>query len=326
MEGEIIKRPNAELGTLQDLDAFTDGWLGNRRLSENTRAAYRRDMTEWFGWCQASGLDPLQVTFVDVNRYGRGRERGLDASTVARNLSVVSSWYRFLVKIGALPANPVDGADRPKVSRDDSSTRGLTADEMDRFLAVDMPLRDRALLTLMADLGLRVSDALNLDIEHLTHERGCPIVKVTGKGGVERKRLLTPDANSAIQAYLHERARDAERTVSNLSGALFVTMPRPGWVGGTRLDRHRVFMIVRDTAHCAGLNDPDSVTPHSLRHAFATLAREADVPLEDVQDAMGHADPRTTRRYDRDRHNLDRDPSQAIWAARTKRRNAEGGS
>jgi integrase len=80
-----------------------------------------------------------------------------------------------------------------------------------------------------------------------------------------------------------------------------------------------VFRLVRRLARDAGIAGWERLSPHSLRHAFATTARAEGVPLEDVQDAMGHADPRTTRRYDRDRHNLDRDPAYTISAARVRR-------
>ena len=103
-------------------------------------------------------------------------------------------------------------------------------------------------------------------------------------------------------------------TVPELTGPLLVTAT------GVRLDRHSVFRLVRRLAQAAGIPAWAKLSPHSLRHAFATTARSEGVPLEDVQDAMGHADPRTTRRYDRDRHNLDRDPAYVIWAARARRR------
>ena len=88
---------------------------------------------------------------------------------------------------------------------------------------------------------------------------------------------------------------------------------------GGRVDRHAVFRLVRRLAQVAGIEAAERLSPHSLRHAFATAARAEGVALEDVQDAMGHADPRTTRRYDRDRHNLDRDPAYTIAAARARR-------
>ena len=91
---------------------------------------------------------------------------------------------------------------------------------------------------------------------------------------------------------------------------------------GARIDRHGVFRLIRRLAREAGIPAADRLSPHSLRHAFATAARDEGIPLEDVQDAMGHADPRTTRRYDRDRHNLDRDPAYTLAAARARRAGA----
>src|SRR5690606_18363237 len=125
------------------LDAFTDGWLQNRRLSEHTRTAYRRDVDGWLVWCRDRELDPLAATFVHVNTYARELESTLDQrtgkplspATVARKLSGLSSWYGFLVKVNALPANPVGGADRPRVGRDHSATIGLGPDEVDALIA-----------------------------------------------------------------------------------------------------------------------------------------------------------------------------------------------
>ncbi|HWH02001.1 MAG TPA: tyrosine-type recombinase/integrase, partial [Pilimelia sp.] len=122
-----------------------------------------------------------------------------------------------------------------------------------------------------------------------------------------------PGAAAALDAYLAQRAAAQGVPVPALAGPLLVTAT------GRRLDRHAVFRLVRRLARDAGLPAWQRLSPHSLRHAFATTARAEGVALEDVQDAMGHADPRTTRRYDRDRHNLDRDPGYAIWAARSRR-------
>jgi site-specific recombinase XerD len=139
-------------------------------------------------------------------------------------------------------------------------------------------------------------------------------VRFVGKGGRPRRRALTPGSAYAVDAYLTARANAERRPVEQLDGALLVTAT------GNRLDRHAVFRLVRRLARVANIAAWERLSPHSLRHAFATSARAEGVPLEDVQDAMGHADPRTTRRYDRDRHNLDRDPAYAIWAARARRR------
>ncbi|WP_045745465.1 tyrosine-type recombinase/integrase [Actinoplanes rectilineatus] len=308
----LVPQPRGFIEKSGGAQEFTEAWLANRRLSEHTRAAYRRDVHGWVSWCTEQNLDPLRATFLDVNAYARALEaRPMAAATVARKMSGVSSWYDFLVKLQAVPANPVSGADRPYVSRDHSATLGLTPGEVGDILAAadrqhgPTALRDRAVITFLADLGLRVSEACGLDATDVGWERGHRTLRFVGKGGRARRRALTPGASTALDAYLSERGTHP--------GPLFATAT------GGRLDRHAVFRLVRKLAAEAGIPGADRLSPHSLRHAFATAARDVGIPLEDVQDAMGHADPRTTRRYDRDRHNLDRDPSYSIAAARARR-------
>jgi site-specific recombinase XerD len=316
----IAVDPGAALARTGDLEAFTDGWLANRRLSDHTRAAYRRDVGGWLDWCRARDLDPLSASFIHVNAYARELERDQTPATVARKLSGLSSWYGFLAKIGGVAANPVAGADRPRVARDHSATVGLAAAEVDALLAVaeadrgPSSVRNYAVIAILADLGLRVGELVGLDVDDLGYERGHRSIRFVGKGGAHRRRALTPAGTAAIESYLLHRAAAQGVAVEQLAGPLFVTAT------GGRLDRHAVFRLIRRLATTAGIAAAAKLSPHSLRHAFATAARDEGVPLEDVQDAMGHADPRTTRRYDRDRHNLDRDPSYAIWAARSRRR------
>ncbi|GAB4107199.1 site-specific tyrosine recombinase XerD [Micromonospora taraxaci] len=327
-DAPVLARPSATPALPSGPVEVTEAWLRNRRLSEHTRDAYRRDVTSWLTWCAGRDLDPLRATFLHVNEYARALEatigarsgRPLTPATVARRLSALSSWYDFLVKLGAVPANPVSGADRPRVDRDHSATLGLTPEEVDALLAAAdadtgaTAARNRAAIALLADLGLRVGELISLDLTDLGTERGHRSVRFVGKGGKQRRRALTPSSGYAVDAYLAERAAAVGVPVTQLTGPLLVTAT------GGRLDRHSVFRLVRRLARAAGIPAWAKLSPHSLRHAFATTARSEGVPLEDVQDAMGHADPRTTRRYDRDRHNLDRDPAYAVWAARSRRR------
>jgi integrase/recombinase XerD len=313
----LVPRTRGAIEAGGDAAQVTEAWLANRRLSAHTRDAYRRDVAAWLAWCAGRELDPLRATFLDVNAYARALESAVDprtgrplaAATVARKLSGLSSWYDFLVKLRAVDANPVGGADRPYVSRDHSATVGLTPQEVDALLAAadaatgPAAVRHRAVLALLADLGLRVGELVSLDVGDVGWERGHRTVRFVGKGGRPRRRALTPAADAALTRYLGSRG----------DGPLFVT------AGGARLDRHAVFRLIRRLAEQAGIAGWQRLSPHSLRHAFATTARAEGVPLEDVQDAMGHADPRTTRRYDRDRHNLDRDPAYTIASARARR-------
>jgi integrase/recombinase XerD len=324
----VPQQAGALTASVQEYVDFTEAWLANRRLSAHTRDAYRRDVAGFLRWCAEHEIEPTRARFTHVNDYARAMEETVDPrtgrtlapTTVARKLSGLSSWYEFLLKLDIVAVNPVSGADRPGVSRDHSATIGMSPSEVDALLraaAEDSP-RSHALITLLADLGLRVGETVTLDLGDLGHERGHRTVRFSGKGGKPRRRALAPGTANALDSYLARRAELANVTVNELTGPVFVSET------GKALDRHMVFRLVRKLAERAGIPSAADLSPHSLRHAFATTARGEGVPLEDVQDAMGHADPRTTRRYDRDRHNLDRDPSYAIWAARARRGNASG--
>jgi site-specific recombinase XerD len=308
--------------TVAQLVEITDAWLGNRRLSELTKQAYRRDVLGWLGWCENNDHDPLAVAFTMVNAYARELEATLNprtgrqftAATVARKLSAVSSWYAFLVALGAIARNPVVGADRPGVDRDHSSTVGLAEREAAALVAAaDLDpypgaVRTRALIRFLLDLGARVSDATRTQLRDLGTVDGYRAVRLHMKGGKIRWRRLPEQLATAIDVMLAGRAATVGVRVDQLDPAapLFAT------ASGRPVDRREVYQLVRRLARCAGLTSWARLSPHSLRHAFATIARARGAALEDVQDAMGHADPRTTRRYDRDRYSLERDPSTLV--------------
>jgi site-specific recombinase XerD len=285
-----------------NLRTATAGWLASRR-SPHTRRAYFRDLADYLGWCERTGLDPRAATRADVDAYAAARCRGMAGASAARRLSTISSWYRYLVSTAVAGTNPVDAVDRPPVDRDASPTVGLTGAQAAAFMrtarAATGPTarRDAALLALLAELGLRVGEALSLDLADFRHNRGHRTVRVTGKGGRHRELPIPAPLARDLDAYLAGRA-DA--------GPVFTTAT------GRRVDPSAVFRLVRRTARAAGLPDADLVSPHSLRHTVATAALDAGAPLRDVQDLLGHADPRTTRRYDRARGSLDRSPAYLI--------------
>jgi integrase len=153
-----------------------------------------------------------------------------------------------------------------------------------------------ALISLLALNGLRVSEAVGADIEHLGLERGHRTLTVTRKGSKVVIVPLAPRTARAIDLAIGERTE----------GPIFLSRD------GRRLDRHGAGRIVRATARRAGIGK--QVTPHTLRHAFITAALDAGVPLRDVQEAASHADPRTTMRYDRARGSLDRHATYIVAA------------
>jgi len=323
-----VVTPHGELPVLTlgrptpaELVGVVDAWLTNRRLSEHTREAYRRDVLGWLAWC-SERLNPLTAGFFDVNTYARELEavgdprtgRTYAPSTVARKLSALSSWYAFLTAVRLVDRNPADQVDRPEVDRDHSTTVGLSAQEAAALKrAADLDpyacnLRTRALIRFLLDLGVRVSEATGARIADLRYDSGHRRVKVRGKGGKIRWRRVPPELSFALDAMLTDRAAAAGVPTS----ALPVDAPLFATAAGLPMDRASVTRLVRRLARNAGIPSWESISPHSLRHAFATIARDEHSDLEDVQDAMGHADPRTTRRYDRDRGALRRDPSMRV--------------
>lgn len=286
-----------------NLRSATAAWLRSRK-SDHTRRGYFRELSDYLGWCDATGLDPREAKRGDIDAYVATRCEHLAASSRGRRLSTLSSWYRYLMSNDVTGKNPLDAVDRPSVSRDASPTVGLTGPQSAAFMRAARAAttrnakRDTALLGMLAELGLRVDEALRLDLTDFRHNRGHRTVRVTGKGGKHRELPIPAPLGRDLDAYLDQRGSEP--------GPFFVTAT------GTRMDQPSTFRLVRRIATAAGLPNPERLSPHSLRHSVATSALDAGAPLRDVQDLLGHADPRTTRRYDRSRGSLDRSPAYLI--------------
>lgn len=264
-----------------------------------TRAAYRRDLRAWLRWCEDHDVDPLGAQRAHVDAYARtlAEVDGRSPATVARHLSTLAGFYKYAVGEDVIPRNPVANVRRPKVGTDTVST-GLDRDELAALIAAaqsDSP-RSFALVLLLGFNGLRVSEVLGADIEDLGTERGHRVLRVKRKGGKTATIPMAPRTAEAVDAYAGERT----------SGPLFVT------ASGKRWQRSEAWRALRRLARNAVPEKASTLHPHDLRHAFVTLSLDAGASLRDVQDAAGHADPRTTRRYDRARHNLDRHPTYAL--------------
>jgi integrase/recombinase XerD len=297
----------------------TAAWLAAKKPT--TRDAYRRDLQSWAAFCEQRGQHPLLARKPDADLFGAWLQDsagpGLTATSAARRMAAVSSWYRYLVACDLHERNPFSAAERPRVDRDYSATAFLDEPSAKRLIRAAEAhrgitgLRDAAMVRLMLQLGVRVTEACALTTDSLGTTGGQRTVTIHGKGGKRVVRALPPAAGEALDRYL--AARDAAQPPS----ADTADGPRPLFTTdtGRPVDRTHLFKLVRRLAREAELPHPDSITPHSLRHTFATLATERGADLDDLQDAMGHADPRTTRRYQRSARRLDRDPAHLVAAA-----------
>jgi integrase/recombinase XerD len=212
-------------------------------------------------------------------------------------LCAIAGFYKYAVEEELLDHSPAAHVRRPRLDYESHAT-GLDRNELGALLVaagLGQPA-EHALISLLALIGLRVSEATGANIEVLGVERGHRTLVITRKGGKVVTIPLAPRTARAIDLAVGEHS----------DGPLFLA------AGGRRLDRHGAARIVHRVARRAGISKP--VGPHTLRHAFITAALDAGVPLRDVQEAASHADPRTTMRYDRARGSLDRHATYVVAA------------
>src|SRR3954449_770792 len=200
--------------------------------------------------------------------------------------------------LGVVTDNPVDNVKRPRVAVE-SSTVGLTTEELQRLFdaAEAHSPRLTALVYTLFFTGCRISEILGADVRDYRTDSGHRVLRIRRKGGTIASAVLPAPAIRALDELIGERT----------SGPIFLNR-----AGTTRYPYRSVHSQLRRLAHTAGVASADLTKPHTFRHAFATEALSRGVPLQDVQDALGHADPRTPRRYDRGRHNLDRSPAYRL--------------
>jgi site-specific recombinase XerD len=287
MDGSLV--PVAERFVFADGERLAlVGFLAGYRGA--TRDAYRMDLRLFSAWCAQRNLVLFDLQRVDIECYARELEaRGLAGATVARRLSTVAGFYRYAEQEGLIPRSPAVHVRRPRLDYE-SHAIGLDRNELGALLVAAglAGPREHALISLLGLNGLRISEALGIDIDDLHVERGHRTVTVVRKGGKIVTMPLAPRVARVIDLAIGDRTR----------GPVFLA------ASGQRMNRHAATRIVRRAAKAAGMDK--HISPHTLRHPFITAALDAGVPLRDVQEAASHADPRTTMRYDRGRQSLDR--------------------
>ncbi len=267
------------------LERFDD-WQLARGMGEKTRRAYGIDLGQLADWASSRDLQPSELGHKDLRRFaGVVSERGAARSTVARKLAAIRSFYRHLVERGELSANPADLVSSPK--KDAYLPRVLKPDELAELLeripaSSPLDVRDRALLELAYAAGLRAEELVNLDTVDVDPD--AEEVRVEGKGGRTRVVPVGEHAWKALERYL---ARGRAVLATGESEALFVSK------SGRRLSTSDVRRRLRVQTRRAG------ITPHTLRHSFATHLLEGGADLRAIQELLGHSSISTTQTYTR---------------------------
>ncbi|WP_019645803.1 site-specific tyrosine recombinase XerD [Novispirillum itersonii] len=274
------------------LEAFLEMMLVERGASPRTIDAYRRDLTDFFA--SLRGEDPVQASSDALRRYVQGlAAAGLAPRTAARRISALRQFYRFLLAEGRRRDDPTSLLDTPQLGR--PLPKFLTEEETARLLAVVSSgddadsLRRRALLELLYATGLRVSELVSLPLASVSRDQ--PTLIVMGKGAKERLVPLTEVARTAVKTYLPHRRGFFPKGARD-SRWLF---PSPRAQDG-HLTRDGFFKMLIQIGIQAGI-PPTRLSPHVLRHTFATHLLAHDADLRSVQQMLGHSDIATTELY-----------------------------
>lgn len=260
-----------------------------RGLSPNTVAAYRRDLTGFTAYLAARQVaDVGTVQRADVLQYLLGlKGQGLKATSLARKLVAIKVWFRYLAGERLIPQDPTSVLETPKTWR--TLPDVLTVEEVTRLIAAPnvrhrQGVRDRAILELLYATGMRVSELTGLTLKDIHLDLG--FLRCIGKGSKERVVPIGTAATKAVQAYL-DKVRPA--LDKRASAALWLNR------AGGRLSRQTIWLLLRRYAKEAML--AKRITPHTLRHSFATHLLERGADLRVVQELLGHATIATTQLY-----------------------------
>jgi integrase/recombinase XerD len=284
-----------------DLQAFRHYLQAERRMAANTLLAYGRDLERFAAWIAGGGMNQyLQPSLADFSRYlGQLREEGLAPSSMARHLVALKMFYRFLRLEERVNSTPIDllGSPAlweriPQVLSPEAVEKLLHGPQVaDRFF-----MRDRAILETLYATGCRASEVVGLKLSDLHLDSG--FLQCTGKGSKQRIVPLGKQAVAALRNYLV----DFRGNLSSATAAPWVFVSR----GGNKLTREMLWVIVKKYVRRLGLND--KVSPHTLRHSFATHMLSGGADLRTVQELLGHASIATTQHYT----HVDQDRLKAI--------------
>ena len=260
-----------------------------RNLSPNTIKSYTFDLKHLYEYAADEGLEVLKLTYPDLEHFlAYLADLGLDTRSMARVVSGVRAFFRYLFVEEIIESNPTDLLEAPRIGR--RLPEVLTVEEIDRMIdSIDLStshgVRNAAMLELLYSCGLRVSECCELRFQDLSLEH--KYLRVMGKGSKERLIPMSDTAVARIMDYIPIRQEIQEKP--GCRDFLFLSrLGRP-------LSRQMVFLVIKELAKEVGIRK--SISPHTLRHSFATHLIEGGASLSAIRDMLGHADIATTEIY-----------------------------
>jgi integrase/recombinase XerD len=293
-EAPVAEGSRSEMERAFRIEQFADYLIFERGLSDRTISAYQRDLRRLLRFLEGEGVDrPEEVGPEHIRSHVVGlKDRGLASSTIRRTQSSLRTYFAFLLDEGVLEHDPTDRMESPRVSR--TLPEVLSTEEVEDLLGAPDPThplywRDRAILEFLYATGVRVSELVELTLSALELDEG--ICLVFGKGSKERLVPIGGPARRALRRYLSEVRPELERGQGKRrgEGRVFLTHR------GGPMSRMAVYNVVTGSARRAGITK--KVSPHTLRHSFATHLLQGGADLAAVQELLGHADISTTQIY-----------------------------
>lgn len=294
----MTRRTRAKQDSAALIEAFLDMMSAERGASPNTLVAYRRDLVDFSGFLARTGGSPKTAVRDDVKRYLAGLAAArLAPSSQARRLSALRQFFAFLYLEGVRKDDPAGTVAAPQRRRplpkmlSQADLKALADAAAMRVPERADARRLRCIVELLYASGLRVSELVALPLSAVSGKRD--FLRVTGKGGRERLAPLSETARAAIRDYLETRAEFLPKGQRRTAASRYL-FPSTG--RGGHLTRRRCHQLLKELAASAGI-DPAKLSPHVLRHAFATHLVEGGADLRSVQELLGHADISTTQIY-----------------------------
>ena len=274
----------------QILDAFIDNIWIEKGLSQNTLDSYRSDLEQFSLWLEKNNLSYIKTSKKEILSYLSFLfQKGLGSKTVARKLSSLKSFFRYLVFKSIIPNDPSSEVETPKLLK--SIPKSISEKEVEALLAApdektDIGLRDKTMIETLYSCGLRISELTNLELLNLNLRQG--VIRVIGKGQKERLVPMGDQLIGLLELYISSSRKNLLN--KRHSDFLFLS------TRGQRMTRQSFWHRIKHYCLASGF-EPDKISPHVLRHAFATHLLNNGADLRVVQLLLGHSDLNTTQIY-----------------------------